>query len=133
MFICQAFMYAFAYYFGGFDMTIGERVLFLLSECGFSQVELAEAIGTTRATVNGWRKSNRNPSSDLIVPIAQFLHVPIYYLLTGEDEPEVAISKEDLDWLDIIHRIPEERQDMCKDFLCTHMVIPEKHQDKITG
>lgn len=114
-------------------MTIGERVLALLSERGFSQVALADALGTSKATVNGWSKPNRNPSSDSIVAIAKFLHVSTYYLLTGEDEPEVPVSKDDLDWLDIIHRIPLERRDMCKDFLCTHMVIPDKHQDKMIG
>lgn len=114
-------------------MTVGERVLSLVSERGFSQKELAEAIKAKPGTVSGWNKPNRNPSSEYIVAIAQFLNVPIYYLLTGKDDSEAILSKEDLDWLDIIHQIPEERRDMCKDFLRTHMVIPEKHQDKITG
>ena len=126
-------MYAYANFLGGFSMTIGERVLSLVSERGFSQKALAEALGTKPATVSGWNKPNRNPSSEYIVAIARFLHVPVYYLLTGEDEPEVPVTKEDLDWLNVIHQIPEERRDMCKDFLRTHMVVPEKHQDKITG
>lgn len=114
-------------------MTIGERVLALLYERGVSQKALADSLKITPATVSGWNKPNRNPSSEYIVAIAKFLHVPIYYLLTGEDDSEAILSKEDLDWLDVIHQIPEERRDMCKDFLRTHMVIPDKHQDKITG
>ena len=103
-------------------MTIGERVFFLLDKYELQQKELADAINVSKAT--------GSPSADLIAPIAKFFHVSTDYLLTGKEAESKPISLEDEDWLNIIHRIPEDRQSMCKDFLRTHMVIPDKYIDK---
>lgn len=67
-------------------MTIGNRVLYLLKKNGFKQKDLAEYIGTKPSTVNGWKQENRNPSSNLIIPICEFLNISIIYLLTGIEE-----------------------------------------------
>ena len=111
-------------------MNIGERVFFLLDKYDFQQKELADAIGVSKATVNGWKIRNGSPSADLIAPIAKFFHVSTDYMLTGNEVSKSVLSIEDEEWLDIIHRIPADRQSMCKDFLKTHMVIPEKYEDK---
>lgn len=111
-------------------MTIGERVFFLLDKYGLQQKELADAINVSKATVNGWKIRKGSPSADLISPIAKFFHVSTDFLLTGEEVESKTLSLEDEEWLNIIHRIPEDRQSMCKDFLRTHMVIPEKYADK---
>lgn len=111
-------------------MTIGERVFFLLDKYELQQKELADAINVSKATVNGWKIRKGSPSADLIAPIAKFFHVSTDYLLTGKEAEAKPISLEDEDWLNIIHRIPEDRQSMCKDFLRTHMVIPDKYIDK---
>lgn len=111
-------------------MTIGERVFFLLDKYNLQQKELADAINVSKATVNGWKIRNGSPSADLIAPIARFFHVSTDFLLTGEEVKAKTLSLEDEEWLDIIHRIPEDRQSMCRDFLRTHMVIPEKYVDK---
>lgn len=111
-------------------MTIGERVFFLLDKYNLQQKELADAINVSKATVNGWKIRNGSPSADLIAPIARFFHVSTDFLLTGEEVKAKTLSLEDEEWLDIIRRIPEDRQSMCRDFLRTHMVIPEKYVDK---
>lgn len=111
-------------------MTIGERVFFLLDKYDLKQTELADAINVKKATVNGWKIRNGNPSSDLIAPIAKFFHVSTDFILTGEEIESKTLSIEDEDWLDIIHQIPEEKQSMCKDFLRTHMVTDEKYENK---
>lgn len=67
-------------------MTIGNRVLYLLKKNGLKQKDLAEYIGTKPSTVNGWKQENRNPSSNLIIPICEFLNISIIYLLTGIEE-----------------------------------------------
>lgn len=111
-------------------MTIGERVFFLLDKYGFQQKDLADAINVTKSTVNGWKIRKGSPSSDLISPIAKFFHVSTDYLLTGSEAESETLSLEDIEWLDIIHKIPEDRKNMCKDFLKTHMVIPDKYENK---
>ena len=66
-------------------MTIGNRVLELLNQKGLKQKDLASYLGTKPSTVNGWKEINRNPSSELIVRICEFLGVSYEYLLTGKE------------------------------------------------
>lgn len=68
------------------DMTIGNRVHAILKERGIMQKTLAEHIGSPPATVTGWKEPNRNPSSDLIIPICDFLGISPYFLLTGQEQ-----------------------------------------------
>lgn len=91
-------------------MTIGNRVLDLLNKKGLKQKDLASYLGTKPSTVNGWREPNRNPSSDLIVRICEFLGVSVNYLLTGSDAQNVVLSSEDSDWLKLIHQLPRDAQ-----------------------
>lgn len=66
-------------------MRIGQRVFDLLEKQSKKQVELANHLGLTTSTVNGWRQENRNPSSDLIIPICKFFNIAPEFLLTGEE------------------------------------------------
>lgn len=91
-------------------MTIGNRVLEILSQKGLKQKDLALFLGTKPSTVNGWKEPNRNPSSDLIVRICEFLDVSYEYLLTGNETNRTTISYDDADWLSLIHQLPQEAQ-----------------------
>lgn len=91
-------------------MTIGIRVLKTLEEKGLKQKDLANFLGTKPSTVNGWKQENRNPSSDLIIPICEFLKISCEYLLTGTDTISSKLSDEDAEWLDLIHKLPVEAQ-----------------------
>ena len=87
-------------------MTIGERVLDLLKEKGGRQKELAEALGIGESTVSQWGKPNRNPSSELIIPICEFLNVSPHYLLTGKEDLFSKLDDEDLECLKLITSLP---------------------------
>lgn len=89
-------------------MTIGNRVLELLDAKKLKQKDLAAYLGTKPSTVNGWKEPNRNPSSDLIVRICEFLNVSYEYLLTGNETPSAAFSSDDAEWLSLIHQLPPE-------------------------
>lgn len=91
-------------------MTIGNRVLALLNEKGIKQKDLADYLGTKPSTVNGWKESNRNPSSDLIVRICEFLNVSYEFILTGTEKITYPYSSEDGEWLSLIHQLPPEAQ-----------------------
>lgn len=56
-------------------MRLGQRVLKLLKEYGYQQNEFALAIGSKPTTVSGWSNENRNPTSELIIPICEFLGI----------------------------------------------------------
>lgn len=91
-------------------MTIGNRVLALLNEKGLKQKDLADYLGTKPSTVNGWKETNRNPSSDLIVRICEFLNVTYEYILTGKENSIYSYQSDDAEWLSLIHQLPPEAQ-----------------------
>ena len=70
-------------------MRIGERVHILLEEKGKKQKDLADFLGTGTSTVHGWKQGNRNPSSEMLLPICEFFDISIEYLLTGKERNTV--------------------------------------------
>jgi Predicted transcriptional regulators len=95
-------------------MTIGNRVLDILSKKHIKQKDLADFLDTKPSTVNGWKEPNRNPSSELIVRICDFLGVSYEYLLTGKESYIGSISPNDSEWLSLIHRLPEHKRNEFK-------------------
>lgn len=93
-------------------MTIGNRVLELLEAKKLKKKDLAAFLETTPSTISGWKEPNRNPSSDLIVRICEFLGVSYEYLLTGTEShfPSGHLSPEDAEWLKLIHSLPRDAQ-----------------------
>lgn len=69
-----------------FILRLGERVHFLLKKYNKSQKELADFLNTKTSTINGWKQPNRNPSSDMIVPICKFFKISTDYFLTNNIE-----------------------------------------------
>ena len=79
-------------------------------------------------------KSGTSPGLDVVCKIASYLDLSIDYLVTGPTIESISDSVAlDPEWIDIITHIPEEKQKMCKDFLRTHMVIPDKYEDRKRG
>lgn len=66
------------------NLRLGERVHYLLKQYNRSQKELADFLNTKISTINGWKQPNRNPSSDMIVPICKFFNITTNYFLTGQ-------------------------------------------------
>lgn len=89
-------------------MTIGNRVIQLLKENNLKQKDLAEYLGTRSSTVSGWKEINRNPSSELIIPICEFFNISANYLLTGENDENFADEK----LLSTFHQLNEDNQDI---------------------
>ena len=84
--------------------------------------------------VGQWKEGTL-PTVDVAFAIAQYLGVSLDYLITGlePDSNMLMVSGLDPEWIDIITHIPDDKQEMCKDFLRTHMVIPEKYEDRKRG
>lgn len=70
-------------------MTIGEKIKLIREKKGASQIELAEAIGTTKQTIYKYENNIiSNIPSDKIELIAKYLGVTPAYLMGWEDEKE---------------------------------------------
>ncbi len=68
-----------------FYLRLGERVHCLLKKYNKSQKELADFLNTKTSTINGWKQPNRNPSSDMIIPICRFFNISTDYFLNNCD------------------------------------------------
>lgn len=82
-----------------------QRVLSLLDEKGFKMADLCRYIGINTSTMANWKTRNTDPPTKYIIPICEFLKVSPEYLLTGV-ESHKKLSKEDAEWLSLIHSLP---------------------------
>lgn len=89
-------------------------------------------IGHSDGCVGRWKRGAL-PTMAIAIDLANHLHVSLDELAFGKSLNVPSLSDEDKEWLSIIHSIPVERQQMCKDFLKTHMVQQEKYIDKKIG
>jgi repressor LexA len=91
-------------------MTVGQRIIQILKDRGIQQIELARYLGASQSTVNGWNLKNRNPTSEYIMPICEFLKITPTYLLTGveDDESDYTSSNDERKLLKYYRQLPVE-------------------------
>lgn len=100
------------------DMTVIERISNLLSEKGLKQVNLADSIGVSNKTLNGWIKKNRDVPTDKIIPICRFLDVSVEYLLTGTDPSTVeAFDPLEQEIIGLVHQLPRAGKEKVRIFI----------------
>lgn len=94
-------------------------------------------IGRAEGNTGSW-KAGKSPKLDIIMELAELLNMSLDELVYGNNPPikrtsstqNSELTASEMEWLDIISRIPEDKQQMCKDFLRTHITVPEKYSDK---
>ena len=109
-----------------------DNVYKVCAECGTNPTTLLKDCGFSPGNISKW-KHGSVPNVEICLAMARKLGVSLDYLVTleGPGASSKPISDSDSEWLEIIHRIPKDKQQMCKDFLKTHMAVPEKyHQGK---
>lgn len=91
-----------------------------------------DKLGRASGNSGNW-KNGKFPRIDILMEMAEYLHAStdelIYGWGNGPGIDELKKNQLDPEWIDIINHIPDERQQICKDFLRTHMVLPEKYAD----
>lgn len=98
----------------------GNKIKELRLKKGLTQQQMANAIGTVQTTYSGWEKDKREPSYDVLKQIANYLNVPIDYLLDNDIQmSETKIAK--------LERLLDKEQrlklyDMCK------IMFPEEYK-----
>lgn len=106
-----------------------DNLRMICSEHGTTVTAVLRELGMSTGSTGKW-KDGSIPKIDTVMQLSEHLNVSLDRLVYGK-RSEVS-SALDPEWAEIIERIPEERHQMCKDFLRTHMVIPEKYaQGKI--
>lgn len=90
-------------------------------------------IGRATSNTGGW-KAGKFPRMDIIVEMAEYLQISTDELIYGHGRAPYALrmarkNEIESEWVEIITQIPQEKHEMCKDFLRTHMATPEKYAD----
>lgn len=100
---------------------------------GTTPTTVLKELGYSSGNVTQWKKGSA-PKVDVALAIARHLGVSLDYLVTLEiPNSEKSLSDSEKEWLNIISHIPEDRQEICKDFLRTHMAVPEKYVERKKG
>lgn len=87
-----------------------ERIFNLIESSGFSDAAFCRELSLGNGIVGKWRTGKQKPSLDAVIKIAAYFHVSIDYLVSGTDYPDNSLTKEDYDWLHLIHQLPEKKQ-----------------------
>lgn len=66
-------------------MEIIERILMILEQKNKRMVDLTRYLNLNTSTTSNWKTKVRNPPSEYIYPICEFLEVSTEYLLTGKE------------------------------------------------
>ena len=98
-------------------------------EKGTTVTTVLKEIGRSTGCTGKWSRGSY-PALDIVMDMATHLGVSLDKLVYNHEPLPASISESAQEWLDIICRIPAEKQEMCKDFLRTHMVVPEKYADE---
>lgn len=99
---------------------------------GTTVTAVLKAIGKSTGSTGTWN-AGKYPKLDTVMEMASYLNITIDELVYGKSASNRVISDTEREWLDIISNIPADKQQMCKDFLRTHMAVPEKYQDRKRG
>lgn len=94
--------------------------------------EINRASGNT----GSW-KIGKFPRLDIVMEMAEHLEMSLDDLVYGSGKAPYSPRKIESDgpyridpeWADILSHIPEDKQQLCKDFMRTHMVVPDKYSD----
>jgi len=65
---------------------LGARIAKLRRRIGMSQRQLADTLGVSPSAVGMYEQDRREPSLEKLLRLAELLHVPVGYLLTGRPE-----------------------------------------------
>lgn len=65
---------------------IGDRILSLLKQSGYSQKELASMVGVTEAAMSRYLKNEREPKIEVVANLSTALNTTVDYLISGRSE-----------------------------------------------
>jgi len=63
------------------------RLRDLRNSKGITMLQLADAIGTTKATISNFENAQRNPSLEMLIKLADYFNVSIDFLVGRTNDP----------------------------------------------
>ena len=78
--------------------SVADRLVELRKKAGYSQEELADAIGVSRQAVSKWERCESSPDTDNLLELARLYHVSLDELVNGGDgDPALERQSEQVD------------------------------------
>lgn len=96
---------------------------------GTTITTVLKAIGKSSGNTGNW-SAGGFPRLDIVMEMAKYLDISLDELVYGHISSLNNLSDSEKEWLDIISRIPEDKQMLCKDILLSHLVAPENYDKK---
>lgn len=109
------------------DLSVYENFRMACMKHGTALTAVLHDLGKSDGSTGNWKKG-KSPSLDTTMEIANHLRITLDELVYGEKSHARYLSSEEVEWLSILFSIPADRRAMCKDFLKTHMVIPDRYE-----
>jgi transcriptional regulator with XRE-family HTH domain len=78
----------------------GDRIALLREQTALTQVELANKLGISRASLSHYETSRREPDYETIQRIATFFKVSVDYLLGRSNQPDQVLDHDVRDFVD---------------------------------
>ena len=75
------------------NQRTADRFVELRKHFGYSQEELADAIGVSRQAVSKWERGESSPDTDNLIELARLYHISLDDLVNGEDMPSKETSE----------------------------------------
>ena len=102
------------------------------SKKGTSITHVLNECGRSNGNTGSWKEGSF-PRLDVAMDIADYLGITLDELCYGKNAKALYPNPNQREWLDIISRIPDDKQQMCKDFISTHAAVPEKYMNSGNG
>jgi len=80
-------------------MSFFQRLEPYLAEKKLSQKDLADIAGVTPPSVFEWKNEGTMPRADTAIKIADYLHVSVKWLITGEEDDDISNEEKELIFL----------------------------------
>ena len=106
----------------------------------FTQEELGNLVGVSKASICGYEKGTRTPTLDTLMELADVLSVNFSYLLgnesyvvaEGDEEYGINIAKEELELIKKLRNYPNIYNRLIEDFDRNIKIIEHKIKDQTT-
>jgi transcriptional regulator with XRE-family HTH domain len=75
-------------------MNIGSRISQLRDSRGWTQEELSQALGISRAALSHYEKNRREPDSETLTKMADVFNVSLDYLVGRTEHPHMVLDED---------------------------------------
>lgn len=89
-------------------MLLTERIKTLAEPLHMTFASIERDIGIGRGTIRKW--DTNCPAADKLLKVANLLNTTMEYLMTGQTNTIPLLLPEDMEWFNLIHRLPEKKQ-----------------------